>query len=295
MMKIKEFFADLIKKTKEYLFSYFKGVTVYGLVGRSGTGKSYHAKQVALKYNIHLIIDDGLLIKGDKIVTGHSAKEDANFIAAVKTALFDDEEDKNAITTALLKEKNRKILIIGTSEKMVNKIAARLDLPAPSKIIHIEDVSSADDIETAMHIRFVEGKHVIPVSPIEITRSAPQIVFDSIRVTLGRGKHLKSQVSEKTIVKPEFSRPAQETVSEQTLQQMIKHSISEYDSIMKVKKVKGVRNPDRTYSITITILLPPRHYIPSTISDLQQYVRDCLEKFGSIMVKSVSIEIEEWS
>ncbi len=102
-------------------------------------------------------------------------------------------------------------------------------------------------------------------------------------------------MSEKTIVKPEFSKPSQETVSEQTLQQMIKHSISEYDPIMKVKKVKGVRNPDRTYSITITILLPPRHYIPSTISDLQQYVRDCIEKFGSIMVKSVSMEIEEWS
>ncbi len=294
-MRIKEFFTDLTKKIKEYLFSRFKGMTVLGLVGRSGTGKSYHAKQVAVKYNIKLIIDDGLLIKGDKIVTGHSAKEEPNFMAAVKTALFDDEEDRNAITTALLKEKNRKILIIGTSEKMVDKIAMRLDLPSPSKIIHIEEVSSPDDIETAMHIRFVEGKHVIPVSPIEITRSAPQIVFDSIRVTLSRGKHLKREVSEKTIVKPEFSRPTQETISEQTLQQMIKHSITEFDPVMKVKKVKGTRNPDRTYSINITILLPPRHYIPSTISDLQQYVRDCLEKFGSIMVKSVSIEIEEWN
>ncbi len=294
-MKLRQYLNDLKNRIKEHLFSYFRGMTVYGLVGRSGTGKSYHAKQVAVNYGINLIIDDGLLIKGDRIVTGHSAKEAPNFMAAVKAALFDDEEEKNAITTALLREKNRKILIIGTSEKMVNKIAQRLDLPSPTKIIHIEDVSSADDIETAMHIRFTEGKHVIPVSAIEITRSAPQIVFDSIRVSLGRGKHLKKEVSEKTIVKPEFSRPTQETVSEQSLQQMIKHSITEYDSVMKVKKVKGVRNPDRTYSINITILLPPRHYIPSTISDLQQYVRDCLEKFGSIMVKSVSIEIEEWS
>ena len=294
-MELRQYLNDLKNRIKEHLFSYFRGMTVYGLVGRSGTGKSYHAKQVAVNYGINLIIDDGLLIKGDRIVAGHSAKEAPNFMAAVKAALFDDDEEKNAITTALLKEKNRKILIIGTSEKMVNKIALRLDLPSPTKIIHIEDVSTEDDIETAMHIRFTEGKHVIPVSAIEITRSAPQIVFDSIRVSLGRNKHLKKEVSEKTIVKPEFSRPTEETVSEQSLQQMIKHSITEYDAVMKVKKVKGVRNPDRTYSINITIQLPPRHYIPSTISDLQQYVRDCLEKFGSIMVRSVSIEIEEWS
>ena len=216
-------------------------------------------------------------------------------MAAVKAAVFDDEDDKNIITSALLKENARKILIIGTSEKMVNKIASRLDLPEPKKIIHIEEVSTPDDIETAMHIRFTEGKHVIPVPPIEITRSAPSIVFDSIRVKFGGVNHLKPQISEKTIVKPEFSKPQEETLSEQNLQQMIKHSITEYDPVMKVKKVKGVRNPDRTYSITITLLLPPRHYIPSTISDLQQYVRDCLEKFGSIMVKSVSVEIEEWS
>ncbi len=294
-MRITDYFNSLFEKIKVYTFSRFKGITVYGLVGRSGTGKSYHAKQVAAKNKIPLIIDDGLLIKGDKIIAGHSAKEAPNFMAAVKAAVFDDEDDKNIITSALLRENARKILIIGTSEKMVNKIASRLDLPEPKKIIHIEEVSTPDDIETAMHIRFTEGKHVIPVPPIEITRSAPSIVFDSIRVKFGGVNHLKPQISEKTIVKPEFSKPQEETLSEQNLQQMIKHSITEYDPVMKVKKVKGVRNPDRTYSITITLLLPPRHYIPSTISDLQQYVRDCLEKFGSIMVKSVSVEIEEWS
>lgn len=293
-MKIIDYFGSLIEKLKVYTFSRFRGITVYGLVGRSGTGKSYHAKEVAARNRIPLIIDDGLLIRGDKIIAGHSAKEEQNFMGAVKAAVFDDEEDRNAITTALLKEKARKILIIGTSEKMVVKIASRLDLPSPSKIIHIEEVSTPDDIETAMHIRFTEGKHVIPVPPIEITRSAPAIVFDSIRVKFGHTSGLKSGISEKTVVKPRFSKPQEETLSEQNLQMMIKHSISEYDPVMKVKRVKGVRNPDRTYSISITLLLPPRHYIPSTISDLQQYVADCLEKFGSIMVKGVSVEIEEW-
>ena len=249
---------------------------------------------MASKYTINLIIDDGLLIKGDRILSGHSAKQDPNFMAAVKTAVFDDQDHRDQIVSALLKEKYRRILIIGTSEKMVNKIASRLDLPQPSRIIHIEEVASPEDIETAMHIRFTEGKHVIPVPSIEITRSAPQIVFDSIRVKLGRKKGRKPFVSEKTIVRPEFSRPANDAVSEVALTQMVKHAISEYDAVMKVKKVKGVRNTDCTYSISVTIQLPMRHYISTTISDLQQYISDCLEKFGSIMVKSVSIEIEEW-
>lgn len=277
----------------ELLFRKFQGITVYGLVGRSGTGKSYHSKQVASKYNIKLIIDDGILIKGDRILAGHSAKQDPNFMAAVKTAVFDDEDHKNQVISALLKEKYRKILIIGTSEKMVNKIALRLDLPEPSRIIHIEDVASAESIELAMHIRFTEGKHVIPVPSIEITRSAPQIVYDAIKVKLKK-KPLRPAVSEKTIVRPEFSRPAKDAVSETALTQMVKHAISEYDNVMKVKKVKGSRNLDSTYSISVTIQLPMRHYIATSMSELQQYIADCLEKFGSIMVKSVSVEIEEW-
>lgn len=277
----------------EALFSKFQGITVYGLVGRSGTGKSYHAKQVAAKHNIQLIIDDGLLIKGDRILAGHSAKQDPNFMAAVKTAVFDDEDHKDQITSALLKEKYRKILILGTSEKMVVKIAQRLDLPAPTKIIHIEEVASAEDIETAMHIRFTEGKHVIPVPSIEITRSAPQIVYDAIKVRLKKNS-LKNTVSEKTIVRPEFSRPAKDALSETALTQMVKHAISEYDSVMKVKKVKGTKALDSTYSISVIVQLPMRHYISTSITDLQQYIGDCLEKFGNIMVRNVNIEIEEW-
>ena len=76
----------------QFAFSKLKGVTVYALVGRSGTGKSYHSKLVAAKYHIDLVIDDGLLIKGNRILAGHSAKQDSDFLAAVRTAVFDDEE-----------------------------------------------------------------------------------------------------------------------------------------------------------------------------------------------------------
>src|SRR5690554_1237243 len=53
-----------------YAFWKLKGVKVYALVGRSGTGKSFRSKLVAEKHNIDLIIDDGLLIRDERIIAG---------------------------------------------------------------------------------------------------------------------------------------------------------------------------------------------------------------------------------
>lgn len=48
---------------------------IVALVGQSGSGKSYKAIMLAKEKSIEYIIDDGLLIKGNKIVAGKSAKE----------------------------------------------------------------------------------------------------------------------------------------------------------------------------------------------------------------------------
>lgn len=279
----------------KFAFSHINGVKVYALVGRSGTGKSYHSKLVAQKHHIDLIIDDGLLIKGDKILAGHSAKRDPNFLVAVKTAVFDDEAHRQEVEEALLKEKYKKILIIGTSEKMVDKIVKKLNLPPVCKTFHIEEVASQEEIETAMRIRYTEGKHVIPVPSIEITRNYPQIVYDSMKVFFGKKKPFqKKQGFEKTIVRPEFSRPDKDTVNETTLIQMVRHCIDEYDKVIKVKKVRATVGSDNSYDVTVTLQVPLKHYIGQTLGELQDYIADCIEKYGGILVRQVSIEIEEW-
>ena len=279
----------------KFAFSHINGVKVYALVGRSGTGKSYHSKLVAQKHHIDLIIDDGLLIKGDKILAGHSAKRDPNFLVAVKTAVFDDEAHRQEVEEALHKEKYKKILIIGTSEKMVDKIVKKLNLPPVCKTFHIEEVASQEEIETAMRIRYTEGKHVIPVPSIEITRNYPQIVYDSMKVFFGKKKPFqKKQGFEKTIVRPEFSRPDKDTVNETTLIQMVRHCIDEYDKVIKVKKVRATVGSDNSYDVTVTLQVPLKHYIGQTLGELQDYIADCIEKYGGIMVHQVSIEIEEW-
>ena len=126
---------------------FFKRIQVFALVGESGSGKSFRAKLVAQKYGIELIIDDGLLIRNNHILAGNSAKKEKSFLAAVKVALFDDKSHRDTVAKSLQEERFKKILIIGTSIKMVNKIAARLQLPLPSKIIKIEDIATKEEIE----------------------------------------------------------------------------------------------------------------------------------------------------
>ena len=279
----------------KFAFSKLNGIKVFALVGRSGTGKSHHSKLLAQKYHIDLIIDDGLLIKGDKIVAGRSAKRDPNFITAVRTAVFDDDQHRENVLDALLKEKYKKILIIGTSEKMINKIIARLELPPVTRVFHIEEIATQEEIETAMRIRFTEGKHVIPVPSIEITRSYPQIVYDSIKVFFGKKNPFKKEQGfEKTIVRPEFSRPDKDSLNEVTLNQMVKDCIDEYDKVIKVKKVRLIQNKGASYNLNITLQVPLRHYIGQSMSELQSYIADCIEKYGGIRIDGVSIEIEEW-
>ncbi|AEV28327.1 hypothetical protein SpiGrapes_0472 [Sphaerochaeta pleomorpha str. Grapes] len=282
----------------KYAFWKLKGIKVYALVGKSGTGKSFRSKLVAEKYSIDLIIDDGLLIRGDRILGGKSAKHEDNVLSAVRTAVFDDSEHQKEVRDALQREKYHKILIIGTSEKMVYKIAQRLNLPQPEKLFRIEDIATKEEIETAMRIRYTEGKHVIPVPSIEITRNYPQIVYDTMRVFFKNKRpspFRKRKISfEKTIVRPEFSKYGKATVSEAALTQMVAHCLDEFDSQLKVKKVTVQMKPEG-YALTVRLRVPMQHQITTTLGELQEYIADSLEKYGSIFVASVNIEIEEWA
>ena len=101
-------------------------IRVYAFVGPSGTGKSYRAQMVASEKNIKYIIDDGLLINENQIVAGVSAKKAQTKIETVKHAIFLDEERKTEMCNALKKYKPESILILGTSDDMVKKIAHNL-------------------------------------------------------------------------------------------------------------------------------------------------------------------------
>ena len=119
-----------------------ENIKVYAFVGPSGTGKSYRAQMVAGEKGVHYIIDDGLLINENEVIAGSSATKASTKIETVKKALFINEDEKKKITDAFEKYKPESILILGTSDGMVEKIAANLGLPQISEYIYINEVAT---------------------------------------------------------------------------------------------------------------------------------------------------------
>jgi adenylate kinase family enzyme/uncharacterized alkaline shock family protein YloU len=278
---------------RDFFFT-LRGIKVYALIGESGTGKSFRAKLVAQKYGIDLIIDDGLLIRDNRIVAGHSAKKEKTFMAAVKVALFDDKAHRDEVARKFQAEKSKKILILGTSEKMVNKIASRLQLPAPGKIIKIEDIASQEEIEKAIRTRRIEGKHVIPVPSIEVKRNYPNIFYDAIRIFKRKAgpRALTPKVHEKSVVRPEYSKRGKVIISEAALSQMVIHCVDEYNGSIRIKKIL-VKDEEMGYRLVITIDVPYGTQLGGNIHELQQYIIENIEQYTGILIEEVNIIIDK--
>jgi len=287
----------------DFLFL-FKRKKVFALIGDSGTGKSFRAKLVAQKYRIDYIIDDGLLIKDNRILAGHSAKKEHTFLAAVKVALFDEKSHRDEVARKLQNEKFKRILLLGTSEKMVYKIAARLQLPPPQKIIKIEDIATQEEIDKALRTRRIEGKHVIPVLSIEVKRTYPNIFFEAIKIFKqrvapeGNPRDLPSGLGpvptllEKSVVRPEYSKRGKIIISQAALSQMVIHCVDEYESNIKIKKIL-VKDAEMGYRLVITIDVPYGIQLGGNIHDLQHYIIDNIERYTGILIEEVNIIIDK--
>ena len=286
------------------IFSRFTGhgMTVFALVGESGTGKSFRAKLIAQENGIEAIIDDGLLIQNDKIIAGRTAKHEKTYMGAVRIALFDDKQHRDQVAKALQTNKIKKLLIIGTSEKMAQKITSRLQIPLPSKIIKIEDIATREELEKAIRSRQIEGKHVIPVPALEVKKSYSQIFYDSMKEIAGKssanfkilnlfGKKKQSTL-EKSIVTPEFSKKGRIEISEAALSQMAMHCVSEFSKDIRIKKL-SIKTNSRGYKLIITVDVPFGRQLTGEIHRLQQYVIENIEKYTGILIEEVSIIIDK--
>ena len=216
----------------------FEKIKVYAFVGPSGTGKSYRAQMVAGEKGTHFIIDDGLLIKDNEVVAGESAKKAETKVATVKHALFYEDSEKETITKALKKYKPDSILILGTSDGMVEKIAANLGLPEISEITYISDVATQEEMETARRIRVTEGKHVIPVPTFEIKKDFSGYLLDPLQIFKTKGKGQQPYISEKSIIRPTFSYMGNFTISDTVFRQILEYLASKTPGIYKIQKIR---------------------------------------------------------
>lgn len=266
----------------------FEKVKVYAFVGPSGTGKSYRAQMVASEKGIHFIIDDGLLIKDNEIIAGESAKKAPTKIETVKHALFYADTEKKPIEKAIKKYKPAKILILGTSDGMVQKIAANLGLPEVSDTTYINQVATEEEMQTARHIRVTEGKHVIPVPTFELKKDFSGYLLDPLQIFKSKGIGQKPYISEKTIMRPTFSYLGNFTISDTVFRQIIEFLATKMPEIYKVVRTR-VSSSEIGTSIYMEVVVMYGCNIQETLKEFKEKARREIENLTAMNVISLDV------
>ena len=261
---------------------------VYGFVGPSGTGKSYRAQMVASEKGINFIIDDGLLIKDNKVIAGLSAKKAPTKIETVKHALFYNEEEKKPIKDAIKKYKPSKILILGTSDGMVKKIAENLELPEISEITYINEVATEEEMQTARHIRVTEGKHVIPVPTFELKKDFSGYLLDPLQIFKSKGAGQKPYISEKTIIRPTFSYLGNFTISDTVFRQIMEYLATKMPGIYKVIRTR-VTSTEAGPSIYMEVTVTYGYNMQECLKEFKEKARKEIENLTAMNVVSLDV------
>ena len=266
---------------------------VYSFTGKSGTGKSYQAIRVAKEKGIPALIDDGLLIYRNKIVAGNSAKKCESKAKAMRTALFNYEDQRGDVQKKIKSLKIKKLLVLGTSDRMVDIITDTLDLPRAMERLYIEDFTSAGEREIAAERRNNHGEHVIPAPVGDLKRDFAGYFMNPQRLlknwTLASDETDKY---EKTVVMPQYAYSGNYTISENVIGDIIR--------IVAKKNRRNIRvtnfyNNGKTGNLVIELDLKVRKTVDCMRSCiiLQRDIKRSIEQMTLFQVKCVNVNIRE--
>ena len=269
---------------------------VIAFVGPAGTGKSDRALMVAHENKCSCIIDDGILIYRSRIVAGMSAKREASPIAAVRRAIFQNKEDADSVSRALHRISPARVLILGTSDKMVSIITEALAIPAPAKTIRIEDVAGPEEMRRAHDARHLEGKHIIPVPTVELRPQFKGYMIVPIRSFLHKRQGYRGDKSEKSVVRPSFSYYGKLRFGSRVITSLVTYALREMESEMQIRKISGDRTgmEDRnSIIIYLDVALPPGtpQKLRDTVHKIRRLVQKEVEYTTGLTVEKIKIGV----
>jgi uncharacterized alkaline shock family protein YloU/adenylate kinase family enzyme len=270
---------------------------VYALIGHSGTGKSHHAPVIAKQYGIEYIIDDGLLIKGNKILAGRSAKRENTRFGAIRIAIFKDPEYAEQVKKKLSEIKPGRILILSTSRRMADLIAENLELAAPAYYYTIEDISDPESIQTALALRATENRHVIPIPTFAIKKEFPGYLIDPLRsfFSLPTSQPVGSPV-ERSVVRPVFSTLGSFYIAEHVITDLVEHMILNIPGVYRVLDIALENGGSKVYlniDLTIDLKTVPDMKIDVMLRDVQQTVKEQIEYLTGFYLDQVNVSAKK--
>ncbi len=265
----------------------------YALIGHSGTGKSHHAPLLAHEYNIDYIIDDGLLIKGNIILAGRSAKRENTRFGAVKRALFNDQDHARQLKEKLSEICPEKLLILATSRRMAQVIANRLELPEPVKYIDIEEIASTEAIQKALTLRETENRHVIPLPTFAIKKDFPGYLIDPLRSFFSfPATHQQRVAVERSIIRPIFNSLGNFYIAEHVINDLVSIILKQVPGVHKVSRVE-LETEDRKVFLHVDLVLTLNHLcggsLRHVLEEAQFTVKEQLEYLTGFYLDRVNV------
>lgn len=261
---------------------------VYAFVGPSGTGKSHRAQMVARMKNTEYIIDDAILIKGNKILCGESAKKASTKIEAVKRALFSFNGQVEEVRNALEQENPESILILGTSDDMVQKIVRNLKLPEIEETIYIEDVSSPEEIAAARSARMSGGKHVIPVPTFELKKDFSGFLLDPLQIFKWKGRNSTPVLMEKSLIRPTFSYLGKYTISDNVFKTIVQYISKNFSAIYKIQRI-NVETSSAGVTIYIDVIVEYGVIVRPALADFKIKLRKEIDRLTAMNVLDIVV------
>lgn len=253
---------------------------VIAFFGPSGTGKSDRALVVAYENKASCIIDDGILIYHSRIVAGKSAKREESRLKAVRRAIFWDAEQREEVRQALEKINPKRVLILGTSDRMVETICKALGLPKPSKYIRIQDVARPDEMLKAKEARNKEGKHVIPVPTMELKPYFKGYLIDPLRFFRNRKREMPKRFSEneeRSVVRPVFSYYGKLSFSDRVIESLVYYAVRDMKKI-RITYVRSEKSTGQMNGLILFIDVSVKPGTPQEIKKIIHTMRDRIQR-----------------
>lgn len=282
---------------------------VYSLTGPSGTGKSYQAPELMDEKEIDILIDDGLLIYQDMVEAGISAKRQKTRVGAIKTALFTDENHRKEVAEKIKALNPNSVLIVGTSDRMTDVIAKRLELPPIIERVYIEDITTEGERYKAGKAREQQGKHVIPVPTVQLKRDFAGY-FMNPEMLIRRAKDMTDKAQEaiknpaaflhrgkntevaKTVVRPTYSYLGDFLISDKVVRDIASLVGKEVEGVNKVVSVYENTEPDNL-KLVIVLDLDREKNVWEVAEKFQRRLAQVIENMTAFNVVSTDVEVRQ--
>ncbi len=200
----------------------------------------------------------------------------------MRRALFDEPRHAERARAIRRQERARAILVVGTSDRMVQRICHTLWLPHPSEVVRIEGVARAREIGKATQRRRNRRTHSAPVPLVAVRRAGLAGMLSRLLPSLTSARA--------RIEPPHGQRRGRVIVTEEALTQMAFHCSREYAPDTVITRLTAVESSGM-YEISIHVVRPAM-IDAGGLHLLRDTLLRTLERHAGLLVRRLDLVID---